>query len=50
MPFLTPFALVLAFWGSERLYRWNQRRRVDARRAAAEYPITGNDPTGRTII
>jgi hypothetical protein len=46
--------LVLGFgvflYTTERLTAWVRKARIEKRRAEAKYPITGNDPAGRTVI
>ena len=46
--------IVLAFpvflFATERVTAWVRKARLEKHRAEAEYPTTGNDPVGRTVI
>ena len=46
--------IVLAFpvflYTAERVTAWVRKAKIEKRRAEAEYPITANDPVGRTVI
>ncbi len=44
------FAFPVFLYTVERVTWWVRQARLEKRRAAAEYPITGNDPVGRTVI
>jgi hypothetical protein len=41
---------LVSFYGGERIIAFVRRARIERRRAAADYPITSNDPTGRIIV
>lgn len=43
-------AALVAFYAGERVISFVRRARIETRRAAAEYPITENDPVGRIIV
>lgn len=44
------FGFPVFLFAAERVTAWVRKARIEKRRAAAEYPITGNDPVGRTVI
>jgi hypothetical protein len=44
------FGFGVFLYTTERLTAWMRKARIEKRRAQAAYPITGNDPVGRTVI
>ena len=50
MGFVVLGAALVAFYATERLVAMRRKATIEQRRAKAEYPITGNDPEGRTVI
>jgi hypothetical protein len=44
------FAFPVFLFATERVTAWVRKARIDDRRTKAEYPITGNDPVGRTVV
>ena len=47
---LVVFGFPLYLYVAERIASRVRRSRIDQRRAQAAYPITGNDPVGRSVI
>ena len=48
--FVLAGAAIVTLYVGERVTALWRRARIDRRRAKAEYPITENDPVGRTIV
>jgi hypothetical protein len=43
-------AFPVFLYTAERVVALVRKSRIESRRAKADYPITGNDPVGRTVI
>ena len=50
MGFVVLGALMATLYAGERVTALLRKARVERRRAKSEYPITENDPVGRTIV
>ncbi|MDT4942854.1 MAG: hypothetical protein QOJ34_2943 [Pseudonocardiales bacterium] len=44
------FGFPVLLYTTERVTAWVRKARIEKRRAEAEYPITGNDAVGRTVM
>ena len=50
MNFVALGVVLLTIFVGERSVALVRKARIEKRRAKADYPITGNDPVGRTIV
>lgn len=50
MGFVVLGAALVTFYAAERVASLLRKARIERRRAKADYPITENDPVGRTIV
>jgi hypothetical protein len=50
MGFVVLGAVLVTFYAGERVTALLRKARIERRRVDADYPITANDPTGRTVI
>ena len=48
--FVALFAFPAFLFTAERLTTWMRKKRIEARRAKAEYPTSENDPVGRAFM